>query len=55
MKIAFVVLAGILIAEIISIDTYPPLTIRQFKLRTIILAALLTLFAVAYGVMKWTK
>ena len=55
MKIAFAVLAGILIAEIIIMDAYPPCTIRQFKPHIIILAVLLTLFITAYGIMIWTK
>lgn len=56
MKIAFAVLAGMLIAEIISIDIHPPFTIRQFKSHIVILVVLSTLWlAVAYGIMKWTK
>ena len=55
MKIAFAVLAGILMAEIIIMDAYPPCTIRQFKSHIIILAVLLTLFITAYGIMIWTK
>lgn len=55
MKIAFAVLAGILMAEIIIMDAYPPFTIRQFQSHIIILAVLLTLFITAYGIMIWTK
>ena len=55
MKIAFAVLAGILMAEIIIMDAYPPFTIRQFTSHIIILAVLLTLFITAYGIMIWTK
>lgn len=55
MKIAFAVLAGILMAEIIIMDAYPPFTIWQFKSHIIILAVLLTLFITAYGIMIWTK
>lgn len=55
MKIAFAVIASILMAEIIIIDAYPPFTIRQFKSHIIILAVLLTLFITAYGIMRWIK
>lgn len=56
MKIAFVVIAGILMAEIITIDIHPLFTIRQFKSHIVILVVLSTLWlAVAYGIMKWTK
>ena len=55
MKIAFAVIASILMAEIIIIDAYPPFTIRQFKSYIIILAVLLTLFITAYGIMIWIK
>lgn len=55
MKIAFAVLAGILMAEIIAIDIHPPFTVRQLKSHIAILVTLSTLFAVAYGIMRWTK
>ena len=55
MKIAFAVIASILMAEIIIIDAYPPFTIRQFKSHIIILAVLLALFITAYSIMIWTK
>lgn len=56
MKIAFIVLASMIIAEIIVIDIYPPFTIRQFKSHIVILVVLSTLWlAVAYGIMRWTK
>ena len=55
MKIAFAVIASILMAEIIIIDAYPPFTIRQLKSHIIILAVLLTLFITAYGIMIWIK